>query len=118
MEQARANNRQGLPVGAQYLTEASAGLRAAGGALTQLDATVTANRERVQQELDAAKRALLWLVLPGLLALLVLAGEHQPEQRPLGRVELLLDALAVGGDGGVELGQARRPPRAGRRWPR
>ena len=74
VEQARANNRQGLPVGAQYLTEASAGLRAAGGALTQLDATVTANRERVQQELDAAKRALLWLVLPGLLALLVLAG--------------------------------------------
>ena len=33
-----------------------------------------ANRERVQHELDAAKRALLWLVLPGLLALLVLAG--------------------------------------------
>ena len=28
IEQARANNRQGLPVGAQYLTEASAGLRA------------------------------------------------------------------------------------------
>ena len=74
VEQARANNRQGLPVGAQYLTEASAGLRAPGGALAQLDATVTANRERVQHELDAARLALLWLVLPGLLALVVLAG--------------------------------------------
>ena len=28
----------------------------------------------MQQELDAAKLALLWLVLPGLLALVVLAG--------------------------------------------
>ena len=44
VEQARANNRQGLPVGAQYLTEASAGLRAAGGALPQLDALVARQR--------------------------------------------------------------------------
>jgi hypothetical protein len=74
VEQARANNRQGLPVGAQYVTEASAALRAGGGALEQLKLVAAADTARVQQELDAAKRALLWLVLPGLLALVVLAG--------------------------------------------
>jgi hypothetical protein len=74
VEQARANNRQGLPVGAQYVTEASAALHAPGGALAQLQLIATADTARVQQELDAAKRALLWLVLPGLLALVVLAG--------------------------------------------
>jgi hypothetical protein len=74
VEQARANNRQGLPVGAQYVTEASAALRAPGGALQQLELIAAADSARVPRELDAAKRALLWLVLPGLVALVVLAG--------------------------------------------
>lgn len=44
IEQARANNRQGLPVGAQYLRTASAQLRA--GALPILDNLVSANARR------------------------------------------------------------------------
>ncbi len=44
VEAARANNRQGLPVGAQYLREASNGLRT--DALPVADALVTANTER------------------------------------------------------------------------
>jgi hypothetical protein len=72
VEQARANNRQGLPVGAQYLSDASDGLRAQ--ALPLLTTIVTANAQRVQDEFAAAKRALLWLLLPGVVALVVLAG--------------------------------------------
>jgi hypothetical protein len=41
VEQARTNNRLGLPVGAQYLTQASAGLRA--DAIPIIDAVVDAN---------------------------------------------------------------------------
>ncbi len=50
IEQARANNRQGLPVGAQYLRTASAQLR--GTALPILDNLVEANAERAQDEMD------------------------------------------------------------------
>jgi len=73
-ERARADNRQGLPVGAQYLTEASAGLRAKGGALDQLSDVVDANANRVQTEFGAVGRALLWLAVPGVLALVALGG--------------------------------------------
>ena len=72
VEQARANNRQALPVGATYLSSASDDLEAR--AIPLLDAIVTANSERAQTEFAAARRALLWLVLPGVLALGVLAG--------------------------------------------
>jgi len=74
VEQARANNRQSLPVGAQYLKDASNGLRAPGGALSQLSQLVSANADRVQTEFDAVGRALLWLAVPGVLALVVLGG--------------------------------------------
>ncbi len=50
IEQARANNRQGFPVGAQYLRSASADLRA--GALPILDNLVRANAERAEDEMD------------------------------------------------------------------
>ncbi len=50
IEQARANNRQGLPVGAQYLRTASAQLR--GDALPILDALVSANAERATTRMD------------------------------------------------------------------
>ena len=69
VEQARANNRQGLPLGAQYQRNASAGLRAE--ALPIVDALVTANDRRVRAELDNAARAADWL-LAGLLTLAVL----------------------------------------------
>ena len=69
VEQARANNRQALPLGAQYQRNASAGLRA--DALPIVDALVTANDHRVRVELDNAARAADWL-LAGLLTLAVL----------------------------------------------
>ena len=71
VEQARANNRQALPIGAQYLKSASADLRAE--ALPLLTNLGEANDARVTQEFDRAARSALWLVLPGLLALVVLA---------------------------------------------
>jgi hypothetical protein len=70
IEQARANNRQALPIGSQYLKNASADLRAdAQPALTNL---VNANNQRVADEFDNAGTASLWLVIMGLLTLVVL----------------------------------------------
>ncbi|MGZ4749626.1 MAG: hypothetical protein ACXVYU_01005 [Oryzihumus sp.] len=69
VEQARANNRQGLPLGAQYLRNASAGLRA--NALPIVNALVTANQLRVRAELDNAAGASAWMLV-GLLSLVVL----------------------------------------------
>jgi hypothetical protein len=70
IEQARANNRQALPIGSQYLKNASADLRA--DALPALTNLVNANNQRVADELDNAGQAALWLVLFGLLTLVVL----------------------------------------------
>ena len=68
VEQARANNRQGLPVGAQYLRIASADLR--GVALPILTTLVDANTRRA----SAAMETQLPAVVFGVLGLLVLAG--------------------------------------------
>lgn len=70
IEQARANNRQALPIGAQYLRNASAGLRA--DALPPLTSLVEANNERVAAEFDNARNSLWWLAVFGVLALAVL----------------------------------------------
>ncbi|WP_375426594.1 hypothetical protein [uncultured Friedmanniella sp.] len=67
IEQARANNRQGLPVGAQYLRLASAQLRS--GALPVLDELVSANTSRA-----AAGMHVGWGYLFPVVALLALAG--------------------------------------------
>jgi hypothetical protein len=72
IEQARATNRQALPVGAQYLRVAGSGLRS--DALPVLDALVKANDARVRAEFDAAAGASTALVTSGVLALLVLIG--------------------------------------------
>jgi hypothetical protein len=72
IEQARASNRQALPVGAQYLRVASSGLRT--DALPILDVLVKANDARVGAELDAASGARTALILSGILALLVLGA--------------------------------------------
>jgi CHASE3 domain sensor protein len=71
VEQARVTNRQGLPVGATYLSNASATLRA--DILPIVKGLVDANKARADIEFDAASR-LLTLVLVGLggLAVLVL----------------------------------------------
>jgi hypothetical protein len=70
IEQARANNRQALPIGAQYLKDASAHLRS--DALPLLKNLGDANTQRVTLEFDNAGQASLWLVTFGVLALLVL----------------------------------------------
>ena len=65
IEQARANNRQGLPVGAQYLRNASAELRA--DTLPILDNLVSANTARAADEMQAgAGYIVLVLALLGL----------------------------------------------------
>ena len=66
VEQARANNRQGLPVGAQYLRNASAQLRT--DALPILDNLVSANAARAADEMKAGVGYIV-----GVIALLGLA---------------------------------------------
>jgi hypothetical protein len=65
IELARANNRQGLPVGAQYLRNASAQLRS--DALPILDNLVAANAARATDEMKAGPGYVV--VVVGLLAL-------------------------------------------------
>jgi len=68
VEQARVYNRQGLPVGAQYLNEASASLRS--DALPIVEALRKANTDRANTEFSASRsRPALFLV--GVAALLV-----------------------------------------------
>ena len=67
IEQARANNRQGLPVGAQYLRNASADLRST--ALPILDNLVSSNAARAADDMDAR----VGYVFP-VIALLALVG--------------------------------------------
>ncbi|MCV2393043.1 hypothetical protein OEB99_01865 [Actinotalea sp. M2MS4P-6] len=71
VELARANNRQALPVGAQYLKNASAGLRA--DSLPALAALIDANETRVDVELGNARNA-LWVSMAGALGLLALVA--------------------------------------------
>lgn len=68
VSQARDNNRQGFPIGAEYLSGASSGLRA--DALPLLKALVDANTERADGSL--AGQHPVWLTLTGVVALGVL----------------------------------------------
>lgn len=70
IEQARANNRQALPVGAQYLKDANAALQT--DALPVLTALVSANEKRLETELNDTGRGTAWVVAGGLLTLLVI----------------------------------------------
>ena len=69
VEQARANNRQGFPVGAAYLDQASAVLRS--DVLPQLDELVQANSDRVDASFDSVG-SVPWLLALGILALAAL----------------------------------------------
>ncbi|MET0788363.1 MAG: hypothetical protein ABWY33_03885 [Cellulomonas sp.] len=69
VEQARANNRQGFPVGAAYLDQASSVLRT--DVLPQLDELVGANSDRVDASFDSVA-SVPWLLALGILALAVL----------------------------------------------
>lgn len=73
MQQARANNRQGLPVGAQYLKEASQQLR--DDILPVLTNLINANAERAEGSLSGHWTVLT--ALPGLALLGLLIWFHQ-----------------------------------------
>jgi hypothetical protein len=71
VEQARANNRQGFPVGAAYLETASRELRE--GVLPGLDGVVLANNDRVESAFDAAGLAQLALLVLVIGAVVIVA---------------------------------------------
>ncbi|GAA0604201.1 hypothetical protein HPO96_18320 [Kribbella sandramycini] len=70
IEQARANNRQGLPIGSQYLRDANAVLQ--NDSLPLVKALVTANEKRVDTEFKGANNGVFWVFVAGLLAATVL----------------------------------------------
>ena len=70
IEQARANNRQGLPIGSQYLKDANATLQ--NDSLPLVTALVKANESRVSTEFSGAGKGNLWLIVGGVLTLAVL----------------------------------------------
>lgn len=71
IEQARANNRQGLPIGSQYLRDANAVLQS--DSLPLVKALVQANEQRVDTEFDGIGQGNIWVLVGGLLTLVVLA---------------------------------------------
>lgn len=68
--QARDNNRQGFPIGAEYLSGASISLRADGNALSILDALVKSNQQRAEDAMGGQHP--FWLLILGIVALGVL----------------------------------------------
>ncbi|MFC5380097.1 hypothetical protein [Aquipuribacter nitratireducens] len=109
---ARANNRQGLPVGAQYLRVAGSDLRA--DALPVLAVVRDANSERTEAELTRVRTAWVPPVVVGLLGLVavVLASSwlarrtHRRLNLPLVASGVVLVAVTVGA--AVVLGTAAR----------
>lgn len=92
--QARDNNRQGFPIGAQYLTQAGSGLRA--DAVPILQALVDANTARAEDEMDGQNTLPLFLV--GLAAVAVLWWVNRQVARRFRRrfnVGLVLAVLAI-----------------------
>jgi hypothetical protein len=71
IEQARANNRQGLPIGSQYLKDANSVLQ--DDSLPLVKALVEANEKRVDTEFDGVGRGTIWVLVGGLLSLVVFA---------------------------------------------
>jgi hypothetical protein len=118
VEQARAYNRQGLPVGAQYLKLASAGLRS--DALPILDAVTAANTARSGDELGRSAWTLP-LILGGLLSLAVFGyvlvwfarRTHRYVNVPLAAGALglglvLVIGLTMAGRAGAKVNEVRR----------
>ena len=68
--QARDNNRQGYPIGAEYLSGASVSLRADDGALKILDALVASNQQRAEDAMGGQHP--FWLLILGIAAIAVL----------------------------------------------
>lgn len=102
IELARANNRQGFPVGAEYLKQSSAELRAT--AMPLLDNLVTANSTRAETELSSHGPVVL--VIVGLVCVAAMAAASVLAARRFRRIVnpglalglgLMLVALVVGG---------------------
>ena len=102
VERARSANRQGLPVGSQYLRNASADLRT--DALPALAALIDANSARVDHEMDAARSAWALAVGSGVVGLAgVVAASvwlarrtHRYVNPPLAAAGVVLLVLTVG----------------------
>lgn len=110
IEQARANNRQGFPVGSAYLDQASAVLTDPDeGVLADLNRLVTAGADRVAHAYDTVRWSVL-LMVGSLAMLLLLVGAqvwlarrtHRYLNRPLATATGLL--LIVGIAGALVLG--------------
>ncbi len=69
IEQARANNRQGLPIGSQYLKDANSVLQ--NDSLPIVQALVDANEQRVNTEFDGISYGTIWVLVAGVLSLVV-----------------------------------------------
>ncbi len=99
VEQARANNRQGFPVGAAYLEAASQELRAS--ALPGIDEVVTANDERVSDAFAVAGRAMLAMLalVVGIMALVAVQVwlARRTHRRLNGGLVIATVVLVVGG---------------------
>jgi len=98
--QARDNNRQGFPIGAEYLLQAGGTLRPAiedlpaGQARQLLDALVAANSERAEDEMSGQQS--LWIFVTGMLALVALWWlNRQVARRFHRRINVGLAAAAV-----------------------
>jgi hypothetical protein len=109
IEQARANNRQGLPIGSQYLKDANASLQ--NDSLPLLNALVAANEDRVDTEFEGVGGGTVWLIVGGLLSLAVLVvtmiwlakRTHRYLNIPLATgAVLVLVTVVVGGAGMAE----------------
>ncbi|MEV6282327.1 hypothetical protein [Kribbella sp. NPDC051770] len=119
IEQARTNNRQGLPIGSQYLKDANATLQ--NESLPLLNALVTANEDRVRVEFNGVGRGNIWLIVGGLISLAVLVltmvwlakRTHRYLNVPLvvGAVLVLL-TMVVGGAGLAGASSSARDTRA------
>ena len=106
IEQARANNRQGLPIGAQYLRVASTQLR--GEALPILDTLVATNAERASVRMDMRLGA-VFVVLTLLALAAMIAGQLWLASRFKRRINvgmlaasIVLLAALVGGTIGLQ----------------
>ena len=93
--QARDNNRQGYPIGAEYLLQAGSTLRAA--AVPIIQGLVTANSERAEDEMSGQQP--IWILWIGVAALVALWWLNRQIARRFHRrlnVGLAVAAVAVG----------------------
>ncbi|QHC59873.1 hypothetical protein [Rathayibacter sp. VKM Ac-2760] len=105
IEQARANNRQGFPVGSAYLDQASAQLTdSEKGILTDLNGLVTRGADRVAAAYDTVRFSVLLLIGSLAMLLLLIAAQvwlarrtHRYLNRPLVTATAVLLVLGIGG---------------------